>query len=93
LFLQGFYGVASADSGFLTLVVTDQNGATVSTTQPKLETKGGDSFVLSTTFTIPVGATMVCRAAVLQIGSLTLTETGDASLFPCLTVTGSAPAS
>ena len=28
MWLQGFYGVASADSGTLTLVITDQTGAT-----------------------------------------------------------------
>ena len=43
LWLQGFYGVASADSGTLTLVITDQTGATVSTSAPLTVPHGGDS--------------------------------------------------
>ncbi len=81
----GFYGVASADSGQLNLVITDQNGATVSASDSQIVPKGGDSFVINHTFTIPVGTTRVCRTAVLRIGSVTLTAAG--TTIPCVDVT------
>jgi Big-like domain-containing protein len=86
LWLQGFYGVASADSGTLTLVVTDQAGAIVSTSTPLTVPRGGDRYLISTTFTLSPGMTRVCRTAVLQIGSKTLTVVPDASLMTCFDV-------
>ena len=86
MWLQGFYGVASADSGTLTLVITDQTGATVSTSAPLMVPHGGDKYLISTTFTVPPGTTRVCRTGVLQIGSITLTVVPDISLVPCLAV-------
>jgi hypothetical protein len=87
LWLQGFYGVASAASGTLTLVVTDQTGATVSTSAPLTVPHGGDRYLISTTFTLPAGTTRVCRTGTLQIGSTTLIVVPDASLVPCFAVT------
>ena len=87
LWLQGFYGVASAESGTLTLVVTDQPGVTVSASAALTVPHGGDRYIISTTFTLPPGATRVCRTGVLQIGSTTLTVVPDVSLVPCFTVT------
>ena len=87
LWLQGFYGVASAESGTLRLVITDQDGATISTSEPLTVSHGGDRYLISTTFTVPSGATRVCRTAVLQIASTTLTAVPDASLVPCFAVT------
>jgi hypothetical protein len=86
LWLQGFYGVASADSGTLTLVITDQTGETVSTSPPLTVPHGGDRYLISTTFTLAPGTTRVCRTGVLQIGSATLTVVPDVSLVPCLSV-------
>jgi Flp pilus assembly protein TadG len=86
MWLQGFYGVASVDSGVLTLVIKDQNGTTVSTSSPRTVPKGGDSFLLSSTFVIPTGTTQVCRTAILQLDSLTLMATGGPELFPCVAV-------
>jgi hypothetical protein len=86
MWLQGFYGVASADSGTLTLVITDQTGATVSTSAPLTVPHGGDRYIISTTFTLSPGTTRVCRTGVLQIGSTTLTVVPDVSLVPCLAV-------
>jgi len=86
LWLQGFYGVASADSGTLTLVITDQTGATVSTSAPLTVPHGGDRYLISTTFTLSPGTTRVCRTGVLQIGSTTLTVVPDISLVPCFAV-------
>jgi hypothetical protein len=60
LWLQGFYGVASADFGTLTLVVTDQNDATVSTSEPLTVPHGADRYLISTTFALPAGTTRVC---------------------------------
>ena len=82
----GFYGVASADSGRLNLVITDQDGAMVSASHPQVVPKGGDTLVINHTFTIPGGTTRLCRTAVLQIGSVTLTSTGPSSIFPCVDV-------
>jgi hypothetical protein len=87
LWLQGFYGVASADSGALMLVVTDQTGATVSTSARLTVPHGGDRYLISTTFTLPPGATRVCRTGILQIGSTTLTAVPSATLVPCFAVT------
>jgi hypothetical protein len=87
MWLQGFYGVASADSGTLTLVVADQTGATVGTSAPLVVPRGGDRYLISTTFTLPPGTTQVCRTAVLRIGSITLTVVPDVSLAPCIAVT------
>ena len=86
LWLQGFYGVASADSGTLTLVVTDQTGATVSTSEPLTVPHGADRYLISTAFTLPPGTTSVCRTGVLQIGSTTLTVVPHLSLVPCFAV-------
>jgi hypothetical protein len=85
--LQGGYGVASANSGTLTLVVTDQNGATVSTSEPLTVPRGGDLYIMSTTFTLKPGTTQVCRRGILQVGPTTLTVNPVASLVPCITVT------
>ena len=84
--LQGFYGVASANSGRLTLVITDQDGATVSTSAPLTVPHGGDRYLLTTTFTVPPSTTRVCRMGVLQIASTTLTVVPDVSLAPCIAV-------
>ena len=86
LWLQGFYGVASADSGTLTLVITDQSGAAVSTSAPLTVPHGGDRYLISATFTLSPGTTRVCRTGVLQIGSTTLTVVPDLSLVPCVAV-------
>jgi hypothetical protein len=86
LYLQGFYGVASADSGNLMLVVTDQTGATISTTAQTVP-HGADRYVISNTFTLRPGTTRVCRTAVLRIGSTTFTVVPEASLVPCFGVT------
>ncbi len=87
IYVAGFYGVASADSGLLNLVVTDQNDAVVSASEPQIVAKGGDTLVIFHTLTIPVGTTRLCRTAVLQIGAVTLTSTGPSSIFPCVDVT------
>jgi hypothetical protein len=84
--LQGFYGVASADSGNLMLVVTDQTGATISATAQTVP-HGAERYVISNTLTLRAGTTRVCRIAVLRIGSTTFTVVPDASLVPCFDVT------
>jgi hypothetical protein len=83
--LGGFYGVASADSGQLSLVITDQNNAVIATST-KAVSRGGDSFAMSSTFTVPLGTTQVCRKMVLEIGTATLTAVPSADLLPCISV-------
>ena len=86
IIVVGFYGVASADTGQLNLVVTDQNGAVVSESEPRIVSRGGDSLVIDHTLTVPVGVTRLCRTAVLRIGPVTLTSTGSSQIFPCVEV-------
>lgn len=65
--LQGYYSVASAETGRLSLRISDQDGI-VTQTPATTVSRGGDSFVLSSTFAIPASSYRVCRAAVLQVG-------------------------
>ena len=69
------------------LVITDQNGSAIGTSAPQTLPRGGDRYLISTTFTLPPGTTRVCRTGVLQIGSATLTVVPDVSLVPCVAVT------
>ena len=87
MWLQGFYGVASGNSGSLTVVVSDQNGAVVSSSTPLTVPRGGERYLISTTFTLPPGTTRVCRTGVLQNGSTTLTVIPALSLVPCIDIT------
>lgn len=87
LTLQGFYGVASSDSGTLTLVITDQTGTTIATSTPLTVPHGGDTYIISSTFRVPPGTTRVCKTGVLQIGPTTLTVVPVDALLPCVPVT------
>lgn len=73
MWLQGYYSVASAETGRLSLRITDQT-RTVATTAPLTVAKGGDFFLLSSTFVVPQDSVDVCRTAVLEVGSVTITE-------------------
>jgi hypothetical protein len=73
MWLQGYYSVASAATGRLSLKISDQNG-TIVTTAPSTVARGGDFFLLSSTFVVPNDSIEVCRTAVLQVGSLTIEE-------------------
>jgi hypothetical protein len=73
MWLQGYYAVASAPGAKLSLRITDQNGI-VATTTPLGVVKGGDFFLLSSTFMVPEASTQVCRTAILEVGSLTIAE-------------------
>ena len=48
MYLQGYYSVASAETGRLSLRISDEAG-TISTTSPLTVAKGGDFFLLSST--------------------------------------------
>ena len=87
IWMQGFYGVESAAIGQLSLEITDQNGSVVAATAPLTVARGGDSFVLSSTFTIPTGATQVCRATVLRIGAKTLSAVPSSDALRCISIT------
>jgi hypothetical protein len=73
MWLQGYYSVASAETGRLSLRISDQTG-TITTTSPITVTKGGDFFLLSSTFVVPQDSLEVCRTAVLEVGSVTIAE-------------------
>jgi hypothetical protein len=81
LWLQGYYSVASAETGLLSLRISDQAG-TITTTSPLTVAKGGDFFLLSSTFVVPPDSVEVCRTAILAVGALTIAESpsGDSGL-------------
>ncbi len=86
MWLQGYYAVASAETGRLSLRISDQAG-TIAATAPSTVAKGGDFFLLSSTFVVPQNSTEVCRTAVLEVGSVTVAEPqSNASGLRCLTV-------
>jgi hypothetical protein len=63
----------TADSGRLSLRISDQAG-TITTTPPSTVAKGGDFFLLSSTFVVPERSTEVCRTAILAVGPVTIAE-------------------
>jgi hypothetical protein len=85
--LLGNYSLASAETGRLSLRITDQSSSIVTTTSPLTVAKGGDSFILSSTFVVPGSATQVCRTAVLEIGGTVFSEpkNNDAGLW-CIAI-------
>jgi hypothetical protein len=86
MWLQGYYSVASEDVGRLSLRISDQMG-TVATTSPVTVSKGGDFFLLSSTFAVPHASTRLCRAAILEVAALTIAEPApDASGLACVSV-------
>jgi hypothetical protein len=86
LWLQGYYSVASAPTGRLSLRISDQTG-TITTTAALTVHKGGDSFLLSSTFVVPDTSVEVCRTAVLEVGAVTIAEP-QSKTFPlwCRTI-------
>lgn len=73
MWLQGYYSVASGATGRLSLKISDQTG-TITTTAPLTVAKGGDFFLLSSTFVVPDTSVEVCRTAVLEVGAVTVAE-------------------
>ena len=73
MWLQGYYSVASAETGRLSLRISDQTG-TITATSPITVARGGDFFLMSSTFVVPRESLEVCRTAVLEVGSLTIAE-------------------
>jgi hypothetical protein len=73
MWLQGYYSIASAETGHLSLRISDQTG-TITQTSPLTVAKGGDFFLLSSTFVVPQDSVEVCRTAVLEVGSVTIAE-------------------
>ena len=89
LTVQGYYGIATADSGELKAEITDQNGKLIASSPPRVVSKGGSSYLVPTTFTIPTGTTKLCWLAVLKIGATTLTAFGAPDVtVPCFTLGG-----
>ena len=86
MWLQGYYSVASAETGRLSLKITDQT-RTVATTAPTTVVKGGDFFLMSSTFIVPQDSVEVCRTAVLEVGAVTVAEpTSNANGLWCISI-------
>jgi hypothetical protein len=86
MWLQGYYSVASADTGRLSLRISDTTG-TITTTSPLNVVKGGDFFLLSSTFVVPQNSGPVCRTAILEVASVTIAEPqSNASGLWCMPV-------
>jgi hypothetical protein len=86
MWLQGYYSVASAETGRLSLRISDQTG-TITTTSPVTVAKGGDFFLLSSTFVVPQNSAQVCRTAILEVASITVAEPqSNASGLWCISV-------
>ena len=86
MYLQGYYSVASAETGRLSLRISDEAGI-ITTTSPLTVAKGGDFFLLSSTFVVPQSSAQLCRTAILEVGSVTIAEpTSNASGFGCVSV-------
>jgi hypothetical protein len=86
MWLQGYYSVASAETGRLSLRITDQT-RTVATTAPSTVSRGGDFFLISSTFVVPQDSVEVCRTAVLEVGGVTVAEpTSNASGLWCISI-------
>ena len=86
MWLQGYYSVASAETGGLSLRIIDQTG-TITTTSPVTVAKGGDFFLLSSTFIVPQNSTQVCRTAILEVASVTIAEPqSNASGLRCISI-------
>lgn len=84
--LQGNYFVASASRAGLSLLISNQDGRAVAVGNQRFVT-GGDRFILSLRFTVPPDTTRLCRAAVLMIGELRLSEPPPGrSIISCLPV-------
>jgi hypothetical protein len=84
--LQGNYSVASAPRASLFLLITNQDGNSVAAGGQRFVT-GGDHFIVSATFTVPANTTRLCRAAVLIIGDIRLSEPPSGpSIISCVPV-------
>jgi hypothetical protein len=86
MWLQGYYSVATAESGRLRLQISNQAGP-IHSTAPSTVARGGDFFLLSSTFVVPQGSTEVCRMAILEVGSVTIAEPqSNDSGFRCISI-------
>jgi hypothetical protein len=86
MWLQGYYSVASAETGRLSLRISDQTG-TIATTSPVTVAKGGDFFLLSSTFVVPQNSAQVCRAAILEVAPIIIAEPQSNASGPwCISV-------
>jgi hypothetical protein len=86
MWLQGYYSVASANTAQLSLRISDQSGTTIVTTAPMTVVKGGDFFLLSSTFVVPRDSAEVCRTAVLAVGSVTIEEPASNTPQRCIAI-------
>jgi hypothetical protein len=81
MWLQGYYSVASAETGRLSLRILSDQTRTIAATPPVTVARGGDFFLLSSTFVVPDDSVEVCRTAILEVGAVTIAEPTSKS-FP-----------
>lgn len=72
--VTGFYSVQSEDSGFLRLLITDQAGNVLLMGPGTVLPRGGDSFLASAHFRVPVKGTVLCRVVRLEVGRVVIDE-------------------
>ena len=86
IFLAGFYSVASAPTGRLELVISDQRGFAVAVAGQRT-VSGAGRFSLSVDMRVPDSATRLCRAAHLTVGSAVFSEPKpDNTPFSCIEI-------
>jgi len=72
----GDYSVASAETGELTLQISDENGIVATASIAAL--KNFNPFVIQTSFTVSSKSVRLCPAVVLRVGSRALSQAQDA---------------
>ena len=85
MWLQGYYSVNSAATGRLSLQISDQV-RTIARSAPLTVAKGGDFFLLSSTFVVPDDSVEVCRTAILEVGAVTITAPQPKTSWSCLPI-------
>lgn len=86
IILAGFYSVATASTGRLELVISDQRGFAVAVAGQRT-VSGAGRFSLSIDMRVPDGATRLCRAARLTVGSEVFSEPKpDNTPFSCIEI-------
>ncbi len=67
------------------IIRSDQAG-TVAQTTPQTVLKGGDFFLLSSTFVVPQTSSQVCRAAVLEVAGVTISAPDPSVTHACVQI-------
>lgn len=85
LVLVGIYHVGSAESGRIYMRLSDQAGV-ITTTAPITLARGIGHFEVGGTFTIPQASSRICGAAILEVGSFTVSASGPIGPQQCFAI-------